>query len=177
MYSIVLEVAAELDPFAGVLSLSFPLPRHGIHSAQAFGLPSAPPPVFLTHLHPTQPQAEKLEVLFLSLIACLFCWNFANFLLLLLNRQLRAQSCVALSRRSAGRFWSLGLSPPLLLHIHSHFNCESCRSPYTRFTTLEWALYLPLIVLPVAIADFLEKYQPSKSILMASKFSGAYAAG
>jgi hypothetical protein len=26
---------------------------------------------------------EKLEILFLSLIACLFCWNLANFLLLL----------------------------------------------------------------------------------------------
>jgi len=29
---------------------------------------------------------EKLEILFLGLIACLFCWNFANFLLLLFQR-------------------------------------------------------------------------------------------
>lgn len=121
---------------------------------------------------------EKLEILFLSLIACLFCWNFANFLLLLFERTASTLSNVLLSLVVApAAFGVLAFLPPLLLHIHLIFQLRVLPKPVIPVSRiLEWALYLPLIALPVAIADFLEKYQPSKSILAASKFSGAYAA-
>ena len=52
----------------------------------------------------------------------------------------------------------------------------SCASPSFPYRgPLEWALYLPLIALPAAIADFLPSYHPSKSILVVSRFSEAYA--
>ena len=120
---------------------------------------------------------EKLEILFLSLIACLFCWNFANFLLELFERTASPLSNVLLSFVVApAAFGVLAFLPPLLLHIHLVFQLRVLPKPVIPVSrALEWALYLPLIVLPVAIADFLPNYQPSKSILAISKFSGPYA--
>ena len=120
---------------------------------------------------------EKLEILFLSLIACLFCWNFANFLLLLFERTTSDLSRVLLSLVVApAAFGVLAFLPPLLLHIHLVFQSRVLPKPVIPVSrALEWALYLPLIALPVAIADFLESYHPSKSILVASRFSETYA--
>ena len=121
---------------------------------------------------------EKLEILFLSLIACLFCWNFGNFLLLLFERAASSElSRVLLSYLVApATFGALAFLPPLLLHVHLVFQLRVLPTPVLKVArTLEWALYLPLIVLPVAIADFLESYQPSKSILVVSQYSEAYA--
>ena len=121
---------------------------------------------------------EKLEILFLSLIACLFCWNFGNFLLLLFERAAGSElSRVLLSYLVApATFGALAFLPPLLLHVHLVFQLRVLPKPVLKVArTLEWALYLPLIVLPVAIADFLESYQPSKSILVVSRYSEAYA--
>lgn len=121
---------------------------------------------------------EKLETLFLSLIACLFCWNFANFLLLLFQKTTSDLSRVLLSLVIApAAFGVLAFLPPLLLHIHLLFQLRVLPKPLIPVSrALEWSLYLPLIALPGAIADFLESYHPSKSILIASRFSHAYAA-
>ncbi len=110
---------------------------------------------------------EKLEILFLSLIACLFCWNFANFLLLFFERATSELSRVLLSLVVApAAFGVLAFLPPLLLHIHLVFQSRVLPKPVIPVSrALEWALYLPLLVLPVAIADFLESYHSSKSIL------------
>ena len=123
---------------------------------------------------------EKLEILFLSLIACLFCWNFANFLLLLFERTERTISDltrVLLSLVVApAAFGVLAFLPPLLLHIHLVFQFRVLPKPVIRVSRLlEWALYLPLVMLPVAIADFPDSYLFSKSILVVSRFSQAYA--
>jgi len=120
---------------------------------------------------------EKLETLFLSLIACLFCWNFANFLLPAFERTATDLSRVLLSLVVApAAFGVLAFLPPLLLHIHLVFQSRVLRKPVIPVSrALEWALYLPLIALPAAIADFLPSYHPSKSILVVSRFSEAYA--
>ena len=73
-------------------------------------------------------------------------------------------------------FGVLAFLPPLLLHIHLVFQSRVLPKPIIPVSrALEWTLYLPLLVLPVAIADFLESYQFSKSILVVSRFSKAYA--
>ncbi|HEU0006148.1 MAG TPA: hypothetical protein VFS12_09180 [Terriglobia bacterium] len=121
---------------------------------------------------------EKLEFLFLSLIACLFCWNFGNFLLLLFEKAASSElSRVLLSYLVApATFGALAFLPPLLLHIHLVFQLRVLPRPVIPVSrAFQWALYLPLIVLPVAIADFLDNYQTSKSILVVSRFSEAYA--
>jgi signal transduction histidine kinase len=120
---------------------------------------------------------EKLEVLFLSLIGCLFCWNFANFLLLLFERTASDLSRVLLSLVVApAAFGVLAFLPPLLLHVHLVFQLRVLGKPVIPVSrVLEWGLYLPLVVLPVAVAEFLDKYHPSKSILVVSRFSEAYA--
>ncbi len=120
---------------------------------------------------------EKLEILFLSLIACLFCWNFTNFLLLLFERTTSDLSRVLLSLVVApAAFGVLAFLPPLLLHIHLVFQSRVLPKPVVPLSrTLEWGLYLPLIALPVAIDDFLESYHLSQSMLVASRFSKAYA--
>jgi signal transduction histidine kinase len=120
---------------------------------------------------------EKLEILFLSLIACLFCWNFANFLLLFFEKATSELSRVLLSLVVAPvAFGVLAFLPPLLLHIHLVFQLRVLPKPVIPVSRmLEWALYLPLIALPSAIADFLPNYHPSKSILVVSRFSEAYA--
>ena len=120
---------------------------------------------------------EKLEILFLSLIACLFCWNFANFLLLFFEKATSELSRVLLSLVVAPvAFGVLAFLPPLLLHVHLVFQLRVLQKPIIPVSRmLEWALYLPLIILPSAIADFLPNYHPSKSILVVSRFSEAYA--
>ena len=120
---------------------------------------------------------ERLEILFLSLIACLFCWNLANFLLLFFERATSELSRVLLSLVVApAAFGVLAFLPPLLLHIHLVFQLRVLPKPIIPVSrVLEWLLYLPLIVLPVAIADFLPNYHSSKSILVVSRFSEAYA--
>ena len=73
---------------------------------------------------------EKLEILFLSLIACLFCWNFANFLLELFERTTSALSNVLLSFVVApAAFGVLAFLPPLLLHIHLVFQLRVLPKP------------------------------------------------
>jgi len=121
---------------------------------------------------------EKLEILFLSLIACLFCWNFANFLLLFFARATSELSRVLLSLVvKTVAFGVLAFLPPLLLHIHLVFQLRVLPKPVIPVSrVLEWALYLPLVVLPVAISDFLDSYGTPKSILVVSRFSKAYAA-
>ena len=120
---------------------------------------------------------EKLEILFLSLIACLFWWNFANFLLLFFEKATSELSRVLLSLVVApAAFGVLAFLPPLLLHIHLVFQSRVLPKPIIRVSQpLEWSLYLPLVVLPVAIADFPDSYLFSKSILVVSRFSKAYA--
>ena len=120
---------------------------------------------------------EKLEILFLSLIACLFWWNFANFLLLFFEKATSELSRVLLSLVVApAAFGVLAFLPPLLLHIHLVFQSRVLPKPIIRVSRpLEWSLYLPLVVLPVAIADFPDSYLFSKSILVVSRFSKAYA--
>jgi signal transduction histidine kinase len=120
---------------------------------------------------------EKLEILFLSLIACLFWWNFANFLLLFFEKATSDLSRVLLSLVVApAAFGVLAFLPPLLLHIHLVFQSRVLPKPIIRVSRpLEWSLYLPLVVLPVAIADFPDSYLFSKSILVVSRFSKAYA--
>jgi signal transduction histidine kinase len=120
---------------------------------------------------------EKLEILFLGLIACLFCWNLANFLLLFFEKATSELSRVLLSLVVAPvAFGVLAFLPPLLLHIHLVFQLRVLQKPIVPVSRmLEWALYLPLMILPSAIADFLPNYHPSKSILVVSRFSEAYA--
>src|SRR5215510_7341299 len=90
---------------------------------------------------------EKLEFLFLGLIACLFCWNFGNFLLLLFEKAASDLSKVLLSLVVApATFGVLAFLPPLLLHIHLVFQSRVLPTPLLPVPrVLEWALYAPLI--------------------------------
>src|SRR4026208_606477 len=115
---------------------------------------------------------EKLEILFLSLIACLFCLHLCHFLLLFFEKTTSDLSRVLLSMVVApAAFGVLAFLPPLLLHIHLVFQLRVLPKPVIPVSrVLEWSLYLPLIVLPVAVAEFLDKYHSSKSILVVSRF-------
>ena len=156
----------------------FPLPVMESTALRLFGFAISAALQFslLTFIRRSR-KLEKLEILFLSLIACLFCWNFANFLLLFFEKATSELTRVLLSLVVApAAFGVLALLPPLLLHVHLVFQPRVLPKPVIPISrALEWALYLPLIVLPVAIADFLDNYHPSKSILVVSQFSQAYA--
>lgn len=126
---------------------------------------------------------EKLEVLFLGLISCLFCWNLGNFLLLLFAQT--TESTAPLTRVLLSivvapvAFGALAFLPPLLLHTHLVFQPRVLPRPIVPANRLiEGALYIPLLFLPWALADLLDSYNPADPILTltASWFSKAYAA-
>jgi signal transduction histidine kinase len=121
---------------------------------------------------------EKLEILFLCLISCLFFWNFGNFLLLLFAETTSRLSQYLLSLVVAPVTFSvLAFLPSLLLHIHLIFQRKALRQPILRPNpALEWALYLPLLLLPLALLDFVENYDPERSVLASSRFAQQYAA-
>jgi signal transduction histidine kinase len=121
---------------------------------------------------------EKLEILFLCLISCLFFWNFGNFLLLLFAETTSRLSQYLLSLVVAPVTFSvLAFLPSLLLHIHLVFQRKALRQPILRPNkAMEWALYLPLLLLPLALLDFVENYDPERSVLASFRFAQPYAA-
>ena len=96
---------------------------------------------------------DKLEVLFLSLIACLFVWNFGNFLLLLFPETSSELGRGVLTLVVAPlTFGILGFLPSLLLHVHLVFQQKVLPKPIlTVSRTLESAIYLPLLFLPIVL--------------------------
>jgi signal transduction histidine kinase len=125
-----------------------------------------------------QRKLEKLEILFLSLISCLFLWNLGNFLLLLFAETTSRLSQYLLSLVVAPvTFGVLAFLPSLLLHIHLVFQQKALRQPMLRPNrALEWAFYLPLLLLPLALLDFVENYDPERSVLASSRYAQHYAA-
>lgn len=121
---------------------------------------------------------ERLERLFLTLITCLFLWNFCNFLLLLFEKTASPLSGFLLSIGVIPlAFCSLALLPSLLLHIHLAFQMRYLSKPVIVVNRI-WviAVYLPLLLLPGALAEFLDKYRSSKDILVGSTLSQPFAA-
>ena len=77
-----------------------------------------------------QRKFEKLEILFLSLIGCLFLWNFGNFLLLLFAETSGPLSRFLLSVLvGPPTFGVLAFLPSLLLHIHLLFQQKILTKP------------------------------------------------
>ena len=121
---------------------------------------------------------EKLERLFLSLITCLFLWNFCNFLSLLFEKTTSRLSGFLLSIGVVPlAFCGLALLPSLLLHIHLAFQMRYLSKPVIVVNRI-WvsAVYLPLLLLPGALAEFLDKYQLSRDILVGSTLNQPFAA-
>ena len=119
---------------------------------------------------------EKLEVLFLSLITCLFFWNLANFLYHLFEITQVRHFLVLLSAESLA-FCVLAFLPSLLLHTHLLFQQKYLVKPLFRLNPMvELAIYAPLLLLPWALADFLKSYDPVRSILTATVFARPFAA-
>jgi len=120
---------------------------------------------------------EKLEVVFLSLIACLFLWNFGSFLLQLFAAASSPLSQWLLSAVVAPlTFGVLAFLPPLLIHIHLLFQekvLDKPVFPVNRF--IELALYGPLLLLPLALADFVEDYRVNDSLLDSTRYARLYA--
>lgn len=121
---------------------------------------------------------EKLELLFLLLITCLFLWNFGNFLLLLFPATSSVLGQFILSLIVAPlTFGVLAFLPSLLLHIHLVFQHKVLVKPLLPLKrALEWALYAPLLLLPVVLLDFIETYDTARSILSNSTYAPSYAA-
>ena len=121
---------------------------------------------------------EKLEILFLGLIGCLFLWNFGNFLLLLFAETSGPLSQFLLSFLVAPpTFGVLAFLPSLLLHIHLVFQQKILAKPlFSLKWALEVALYLPLLLLPAALLDFVENWDLERSLLASPQYARPYSA-
>ena len=121
---------------------------------------------------------EKLEILFLGLIGCLFLWNFGNFLLLLFAETSGPLSRFLLSFLVAPpTFGVLAFLPSLLLHIHLVFQQKILAKPlFSLKWALEVALYLPLLLLPAALLDFVENWNQDRSLLASPQYARPYSA-
>ncbi len=125
-----------------------------------------------------QRKFEKLEILFLSLIGCLFLWNFGNFLLLLFAETSGPLSQFLLSVLvGPPTFGVLAFLPSLLLHIHLLFQQKILTKPLLPLKwALEAALYLPLVLLPAALLDFVDSWNLEQSLLASPRYARLYAA-
>jgi signal transduction histidine kinase len=121
---------------------------------------------------------EKLEILFLGLIGCLFLWNFGNFLLLLFAETSGPLSRFLLSFLVAPpTFGVLAFLPSLLLHIHLVFQQKILAKPlFSLKWALEVAIYLPLVLLPAALLDFVENWNQERSLLASPPYARPYSA-
>jgi signal transduction histidine kinase len=120
---------------------------------------------------------EKLEVLFLSLITCLFLWNFSHFLLLLFGTATRLSEFLLSLGVAPLAFLVLAILPSLLLHTHLVFQQKYLDVPVSRLYRIgELVVYFPLPLLPLALPEFLDSYNPGKSILAASAYAQPFAA-
>jgi signal transduction histidine kinase len=121
---------------------------------------------------------EKLEILFLGLIGCLFLWNFGNFLLLLFAETSGPLSRFLLSFLVAPpTFGVLAFLPSLLLHIHLVFQQKILAKPlFSLKWALEVAIYLPLVLLPAALLDFVENWNQDRSLLASPQYARPYSA-
>jgi len=121
---------------------------------------------------------EKLEILFLGLIGCLFLWNFGNFLLLLFAETSGPLSRFLLSFLVAPPTFSvLAFLPSLLLHIHLVFQQKILAKPlFSLKWALEVAIYLPLVLLPAALLDFVENWNQDRSLLASPQYARPYSA-
>ncbi|PYV44135.1 MAG: hypothetical protein DMG06_07780 [Acidobacteria bacterium] len=118
---------------------------------------------------------QKLEVLFLSLITCLFIWNLSNFLYHLFKIT-QVRSFLALLSAESLAFSVLAFLPSLLLHTHLVFQQRYLVKPLFQLNqSWELALYAPLALLPWALADFLKSHDPARSILTATMFARPFA--
>jgi len=121
---------------------------------------------------------ERLEKVFLALIACFFVWNLSNFLLLLFKRTANPLSDFLLSLVVAPlAFCTLVLLPSLLLHFHLLFQRRVLSKPVINVTKFwEGIVYAPVLFLPFVLIDFVDSYFRQTSILAGSTFVQPYAA-
>jgi len=110
---------------------------------------------------------EKLEGLFLTLIACLFLWNSCRFLLLVFKVAFRPLNTILLELGvGLTSFCILALLPSLLLHTHLVFQQRFTDPPSARIHWVsEIVVYLPLLLLPSALLGFT---QDSDTSILAS---------
>jgi signal transduction histidine kinase len=120
---------------------------------------------------------EKLEILFISLITCLFLWNSSHFLLLLFGTATRLSEFLLSLGVAPLAFCVLAILPSLLLHTHLVFQQKYLDVPVSWLYRLgELAVYFPLPLLALALPEFIDSYDPRKSILAASAYAQPFAA-
>src|SRR5262245_46202191 len=120
---------------------------------------------------------EKLEILFLSLITSLFLWNTCRFLALVFEttKVSPLNSILLWLGVDLPSFCVLDLLPSLLLHTHLAFQQRFTRQPSSRLHPLwEIAVYLPLILFPLALTDF-KTHERGQSILASSSYAQPFA--
>lgn len=124
-------------------------------------------------------QIEKLEILFLSLIASLFLWNTCRFLALVFAiTKVNPLNAILLPLGvELPSFCVLALLPSLLLHTHLVFQQRFTRQPSSRLHPFwaELAVYLPLVPFPLALANFRETHGPGQSILASTSYALPFA--
>jgi signal transduction histidine kinase len=120
---------------------------------------------------------EKLQILFLSLITCLFLWNSTLFLLLLFGTATRMNEFLLSLGVAPLVFFVLAILPSLLLHTHLVFQQKYLNVPVSRLYRVgELVIYFPLPLLPLALPEFLDSFNSGKSILAASSYAQPFAA-
>jgi signal transduction histidine kinase len=124
---------------------------------------------------------EKLELLFLSLTACLFLWNTCRFLSLVFKitefKPVSAILAILLEPAMAlPSFCVLAFLPSLLLHTHLVFQQRFTKDQSSRpHPVWEFAAYLPLVAFPWALIDFFSSHQANQSILAATAYARPFA--
>jgi len=120
---------------------------------------------------------EKLEILFLSLITCLFVWNSSHFLLLLFGTATPLSEFLLSLGVAPLAFCVLAILPSLLLHTHLEFQQKYLNVQASRIYRLgQLLIYFPLPLLALALPEFIDSYNSRKSILAASAYAQPFAA-
>jgi signal transduction histidine kinase len=121
---------------------------------------------------------EKLEILFLSLISCLFLWNTCRFLFLVFQiTEFKPLNAILFELAVAlPSFCVLALLPSLLLHTHLVFQARFTKEPSRLHAFWEIAVYLPLVAFPWALKDFFPAHTADQSILATTDFAQPFAA-
>ena len=121
---------------------------------------------------------EKLEILFLSLISCLFLWNTCRFLFLVFQiTEFKPLNAILFELAVAlPSFCVLALLPSLLLHTHLVFQARFTKEPSRLHAFREIAVYLPLVAFPWALQDFIATHNSDQSILATTDFAQPFAA-
>ncbi len=118
---------------------------------------------------------EKLERIFLSLIVSLLLWNFCNLLSLLFTTATRLSQFLLQLCVEPLAFCVLAALPSLLLHAHLVFQERYLPKPIFKLPRVgEVVIYLPLLLVPWALVDYLSSY-PSKSVFASTSYARPFA--